>query len=228
MIRWNDVQRVQRRGQPGRVVIAPGAISWQGLAGGVAPSAPSWLPTTRAIPSHRVKIGGGELGTRQTLEAMSKLALEASRDPQWIDHARSVVSGLPNKAYRQEAQAIFDHVKRTVRYVHDPIGMETITDPRWLMFVTGAGDCDDHSALVAALGLSVGLGAAFRTVAVDCGDKDPKTCPWVHVYPLLGIPRGNVVEWVAADTTQPGGYLGWEPQDRIKRVATWLIASPAE
>lgn len=225
MIPWRDVQRVQHR----EVVIAPGAISFQRPASLPAPpasGAPSNVP--RLIPSRRLKIAGGELGTRETLEAMTALAVEASRDPQLIDHARALVSGLPNKAYKDEAELVYEHVRNTVRYVHDPIGLETITDPRWLMFVIGAGDCDDHSTLVAALALALGLGAAFRTVAADCENPDPKTCPWVHVYPVLGIPRGNAVEWVAADTTQLGGYFGWEPpRDRIKRVATWVIAGPA-
>lgn len=566
VIPWRDVQRVQHR----EVVIAPGAISFQRPASLPAPpvsGAPSNVP--RVIPSRRLKIAGGELGTRETLEAMTALAVEASRDPQLIDHARALVSGLPNKAYKDEAERVYEHVRNTVRYVHDPIGLETITDPRWLMFVIGAGDCfvrgtkvlkreghglvpieslrtgdeiwgrdrwsrvervwskgqlatwvvrlnngsnmrltpdhkvwvarcphdhqnrtksrpcscrmdkrelvvmhvsdlrpgmalvqpdgvdygtgemdpdrayveglyvsdgwcegsrfhisgrdgfpkeqqkreverictslgiatsmhekhisvfdrdwsermasmgkhatakrllslnlaketadrltdgvladagknhrggltfsttsrelmlqvrvllkqrgitcgtahvidhgglgtnpiwrlyvrgwsggesvrgkswsrsnmpsgdcrtprkllrvrevipdglvlpcvdiqtddknvwlpeadwtvhncDDHSTLVAALALALGLGAAFRTVAADCENPDPKTCPWVHVYPVLGIPRGNAVEWVAADTTQLGGYFGWEPpRDRIKRVATWVIAGPA-
>ena len=182
------------------------------------------------IPIQRWRLtGNNDQQTAQTLEIMGRLAVEASRDPHMIDWARSLVADLPNKAYEDEAARIFDHVKATVRYVHDPAGQETVTDPRWLLWVIGSGDCDDHSGPVAALGLALGMGAAFRTVATTC-ETDPRTgvvtCPWAHVYAVLGIPRGNVVEWIPADTAE-GSALGWEPPaDRVRRSRTWMLANP--
>lgn len=189
--------------------------------------ASSRLPAQQGLPSHRVTIGDGSYGTRQTLEAMAKLSLEASRDPQFFDYVRALVQGHANKNYEGEAGTIYDHVVETVRYSLDPMGLELIADPRWTQFVFGNGDCDDHATLVAAMALALGHRAAFRTVAIDCSpiDRDPKTgeCPWVHVYALIGIQKGNAVEWHAADTTQPGGYLGWEPVVGVSKVGTWVV-----
>lgn len=90
-------------------------------------------------------------------------------------------------------------------------------------------NCDGHATLVAALGMALGMGAAFRTVATTC-ETDPRTgkrtCPWAHVYTMLGIPRGGAVEWVAADTAE-GSSLGWEPpKNKISRERTWIVAQP--
>lgn len=185
----------------------------------------SSLPQVPGLPSMRIRIGDGDYGTKQTLENMGKLAVEASRDPRWIDYARSVISGLPNKDYEGEAQRFFDHVVTTIRYTKDPTGMELIQDPRWTQFVWGQGDCDDHATMLAALALSVGLGAAFRTVGVDVQGIPPEQSPWSHVYAVVGVPEGNRVSWIGADTTQPGGYLGWEPRN-VARVGTWVISQP--
>jgi transglutaminase-like putative cysteine protease len=178
------------------------------------------------IPIQRWRLNGdNDAVTQQTIELMAKLAVEASRDPAMIDHARQLVRDLPNKAYDLEAERVFDHVKRTVRYVHDPAGMETLSDPRWLLWVFGSGDCDDHATLVAALGMALGMGAAFRTVATRV---DPATgvAPWAHVYAVLGVPKGNAVEWVPADTAE-GSYVGWEPRGNgVRRQRTWVVANP--
>lgn len=184
----------------------------------------------KGLPIQRWRLtGDNDAVTAQTLELMGKLAIEASRDPHMIDHARSLVRGLSNKDYDGEAERIFDHVKATVRYVHDPAGQETLSDPRWLLWVLGSGDCDDHATLIASLGLSLGMGAAFRTVATRC-ERDPQTgrtvCPWAHVYAMLGIPKGGAVEWVAADTAE-GSHLGWEPpKGKVRRERTWIVANP--
>ena len=180
------------------------------------------------VPQARVTIRDGDQGTQDTLEAMGALAVQAAHDPQFVDHARAIVAHLPSKDYLGQARAIFKHVKKTVRYVYDPLALEVLTDPRWLLFVVGSGDCDEHAALIAALGMAVGLGGAFRTVGLKDDQTDPtKPPPWSHVYALLGVPKGQDVEWLAADTTQKESYLGWEPEARVERKGTWMIAPPA-
>jgi len=160
---------------------------------------------------------------------MGRLAVAAAHDPEFIDHARALVADLPPKAYEEEARRIFDHVKSVVRYVHDPAGLEMTSDPRDLLFVLGQGDCDDASCVIAALGMALGMGAAFRTVSTECevNAAGQRECPWRHVYAVLGVPRGSQVDWIPADTAE-GSYLGWEPQGRsISRVRTWVVANPS-
>lgn len=214
---------------PVRVVVAPPA-QLLGLSGAAPGADPRLTGIQSKIPIRRWRLeGDNDAVTAQTLEIMSRLAVEASRDPAMIDHARSVVAGVARKDYEGEAARVFDHVKATVRYVHDPAGQETLVEPRWLLWVVGSEDCDGHAALVAALGLALGMGAAFCTVATTT-ERDPRTglvtSPWAHVYALLGVPKGNAVDWVAADTAE-GSYLGWEPPaEKVVRKRGWIVANP--
>lgn len=196
--------------------------------GALPPAQPLRMLSGGAIPSSRATIRTGDSGTVDTLKKMGELAVAAAHDPEFVDYARALVRDLPSKAYAAEARRVFDHVRATVRYVHDPAGLENTADPRWLQFLIGSGDCDDHSVFIAALGMALGMGAAFRTVSTDCEITNGKReCPWRHVYAVLGVPSGNQVEWVPADTAE-GSYFGWEPSGRsISRVRTWVIAQPS-
>lgn len=85
-------------------------------------------------------------------------------------------------------------------------------------------NCDDQSMLVACLALCLGHGAAFKTVKVD-PDRPEE---YSHVYPLIGIRnKSNKPVWLAADTTQKGVDLGWEPPpERVLGSKTWILAEP--
>lgn len=92
-------------------------------------------------PSKVLTIPDGVKGTEDTIKEMRRLAREASVDPKFVQFCRSLVAGLPSKAYYDEAVRIFDFVKAHVRYVLDPRGSEYVQDPRWVLFVDGQGDC---------------------------------------------------------------------------------------
>jgi hypothetical protein len=85
-------------------------------------------------------------------------------------------------------------------------------------------NCDDQSMLVACLALCLGHGAAFKTVKVD-PDRPEE---YSHVYPLIGVrDKRNKPIWLAADTTQKGVELGWEPPpERVLGSKTWILAEP--
>lgn len=106
------------------------------------------------LPTNVREIPGGTAGTAATIAEMQRLAREASTDPHWVSWCRTVVSDLPSKDYEAEARRIYDVVKKNVRYVLDPRGLELVQDPRYIMFVDGSGDCfaegtlllkDDHT-----------------------------------------------------------------------------------
>lgn len=306
------------------------------------------------LPTNVREIPGGTAGTAATIAEMQRLAREASTDPHWVSWCRTVVSDLPSKDYEAEARRIYDVVKKNVRYVLDPRGLELVQDPRYIMFVDGSGDCfaegtlllkddhtfvcvskikegdkiwgrdkwttvtktwnkgylptwkitlnngssvrltpdhkvwvgdevkkvceiadetlvspvedpiwdrprqplhieeidkdnlvvpcydlatedqqiylpeadwvvhncDEHSTLIAAMALSLGHEAAFKTIAAD-PDRPEE---FSHVYPLIGIQKGAETWWYSADTTQPGGYFGWEPpKEAVLKEKVWPV-----
>lgn len=174
--------------------------------------------TVQEIPS-------GEAGTRATLQEMARLALQDGHHPEVISLARAAVRGVPNKDYLAEADRIFGLVRRSVRYVQDPLGLEHVQRPLHLLFVEGQGDCDDHATAIGALATALGHGFAFATVAADAR-RDPSE-GWSHVYPLIGLRKRGLTSWVGADTTQAGATLGWEPPARrITAKKVWIVREP--
>lgn len=155
------------------------------------------------------QIGTGSRGTVETLRVMAQLARDGARDPRVVSVARAIVRDLPSKDRPGELRALFGYVKKHVRYVQDPHGLEWVQTPFRTLLVDGGGDCDDHATLVVALALALGHAGAFRVVRADRAHPGEFT----HVYPLVGYRRGDKTLWWAADTTQRESVLGWEPPE---------------
>lgn len=181
---------------------------------------PTPLGTVKTQTSQVKEIPDGYKGTAATIKEMKRLAQAASLDPKFVLWCRSIVADLQGKDYYGEAKRIYDVVKRHVRYVLDPRGMEMVQDPRHVLFVDGSEDCDGHSTTVAAIALSLGHEAAFKTIAADATRPDE----FSHVYAMIGIQKGANTEWWAADTTQRSGHFGWQPPAHmVKRSQTWPV-----
>ena len=89
------------------------------------------------------------------------------------------------------------------------MGVETVQSPTVTLSL-GAGDCDDHSGLVAGLAMAVGIPARLRVI----GYTDDHL---VHIFPELFV-NGR---WYAADTTEPQRGFGWRPKRLpVERVYT--------
>lgn len=149
----------------------------------------------------------GKAGTDQTVAAMREFALAGAHNPAIVHLAREIVRGVGSHDYEGEVARVHAWVQEHVRYTQDPRGQEWVQTPSITAWVLGQGDCDDHAVLVAALGMALGHGAAFRVVATDPSRPTEAS----HVYALVGIrsrTRGPV--WIACDTTQPEP-VGWEP-----------------
>ena len=87
------------------------------------------------------QIPDGVLGTKATIQRMAQLAKEASHDIKFVSWWRTQTSDLPSKDYKAEAQRIFDIVKKYVRYVRDPQGLEVLQAPSSVLWRDGSGDC---------------------------------------------------------------------------------------
>jgi len=152
-------------------------------------------------------IAQGELGTDQTVNIIAHLVSASLRKPnirllaiQILDRA-----GVPNKNDQQAAFALYSWVKARIRYVRDPIDVDTVQQPDITLQVK-AGDCDDHVALFSALAQSIGLPVRY---VVGGASRDTFAHIWSEV-----LVSGN---WISADTTisQPFGYV---PQLPVKKI----------
>lgn len=115
-------------------------------------------------------VGDGLKGNLETIKFMKEVARLRSRHPLLRKLALNIVHHyqVPSNNYAEEALAIGDYVKRKVRYVRDPEGVEYLQDPldliKHLQEGTAQGDCDDMSLLIASLLLSIGHLPFFRAV----------------------------------------------------------------
>lgn len=115
----------------------------------------------------------------------------------------AVTQGCRARDDRCELDAIYEFVKRNVRYTGDITYKDTFQSA-YRTLQMGGGDCDDHSVLNAVLAMENGFQAMFR-ITSNTG------ATWDHIYCLAGLPKNNPSRWIAIDTTLPGGRLGTNP-----------------
>ncbi len=136
----------------------------------------------------------------QTLQRMRRLVNVSLADPLVIETARGIVegAGLQGRDETGKYLAIRDWLDEHLSFLPDPLGVELLSTPRYMLtrirqaqYVSG--DCDDAAILGAALGKAVGLRAKFRAL----GFVSPRR-PFQHVYTLLLV-HGR---WANLDTTR--------------------------
>ncbi|MGE0294704.1 MAG: transglutaminase family protein [Hyphomonadaceae bacterium] len=154
-------------------------------------------PTTAQLSN----LPEGKAGTVATLRIMRDLARAAIRDPQQKIRlaALNIIGQLPARQWSSEVAALHRFVRDDIRYVRDPVGVESVATPDKTLEI-GQGDCDDKSVLLAALLESVGHPARFRAIGLNGG-------PFSHV--LVQTKIGP--QWVNAETIIPV-ELGWTPK----------------
>lgn len=163
------------------------------------------------MKARRLTLPPGSLGTGRTIDLMAKAAMGeyGAQSPKIRSLAIKIVrdAGAPAKDKRAEVSAIHDYVQSHLRYISDPLWMETVTYPETLAFEQSDGDCDDFAVLEAALLGAIGVRTRFVTVA-------PKPGPMSHVYLQAmilnddGTGSGALPTWVSLDpiVNKP---MGW-------------------
>lgn len=154
-------------------------------------------------------IDQGERGTDQTVAELIDLVKESESRPHVRVLAINVLreADVPGMDEPATARALFDWVRGHVRFYSDPLEVETVQAPEVTAFDLRAGDCDDHSALMAALARSVGIEARFVVI----GDSPSR---FSHIYPEVRIDG----RWIAVDTTG-GAEFGQKPPDiGVKKI----------
>lgn len=150
----------------------------------------------------RWKIGHGDSAITKTILHMQLLVLgsEGVGHPlvrvAAIDAARGAVKNV------NEIETVLSWMKQHIEFRGEHA--ETLQSPV-VTLQLGAGDCDDHSVLMAAILKSLGYNVQFKTVATQRLAPDQ----FSHVYVIVKDKRTG--QWRALDSTVPGSFAGWEP-----------------
>ena len=148
------------------------------------------------------------------VKLLQELVMKSVQDPEMRKLALQITKSCPARDGECEAHAIYDWVRRNIRYTGDvgaikiPGGkVEGIdlfqTAGRTVEF--GGGDCDDHSVLNATLLALNGINPKFRiTGSRGYGDT------WSHIYAMAGLPKLSPTKLFALDTTLPGDRWNFE------------------
>ena len=180
---------------------------------------------------HRKGMNGEDLkATYEDLESLDDrvdrlrdLARKGMKDEAIRQKALSVLSEkcgdgwcVREKDYWGEVQAIFNEVRRSARYVRDPLGMDAFQAPIRTLEWKG-GDCDCLSTFLASLLLSVGYPVHFRVI------QTKQSAEWDHIYCLAGFPPQNPTTWVALDASvnEPAGWQA--PEEIVKRYRDFEV-----
>lgn len=131
------------------------------------------------------QIPRGDAGTAVTLRKMASLVNQSIAKPVVRGTAVNIVRSVVPRDRRGQVQAIRQFLAERVQFVRDPVGVELLHAPDFLLRDVAtryyaSADCDDVAMLGAALGKSVGLRARFIAVAF----YDP-VAPYSHVWAEL-------------------------------------------
>lgn len=140
---------------------------------------PGWMPGD-----------GGKLSAAKTLREMAKNIKHDAASPEVWETSRSIVAQVPERDQPLQAKTIRRWCKARFRYVADPVNIDLLASPRYLLnqikkhgYVQG--DCDDAAALTASLLQGVGIVATLEAVAFIRPDA-----PFTHVF-TIAHPRGG-------------------------------------
>jgi len=169
------------------------------------------LASRYVVPRIRIlRVPKGPRGTLATAAIIGRIVQDGAKDFYVRQKAIEIFRqyGVPAKDRLGEVCALFDFVKRNIRYTRDIFRVELLHSPRRMLELR-AGDCDDMTILLGALLLSTGHPVRL----VLAGFKPNRPHAYTHIYLEVNV-RGR---WLAADATMDRP-LGWAPPAIWKRI----------
>lgn len=157
----------------------------------------------------------GDPGVEQTIRQMRRLIQQGKQDPKVHELAAQILRKANVAAYdwEGEARAIFEAVRRNLRFTRDVDGNETLHGAADIIRL-GIGDCDDHTVLICSLLKTIGCDCRIVTIATDPGGE------FSHVYPEAEI-NGR---WIALDAARRHPAFGKSPEN-YTRKRVWCVDS---
>jgi hypothetical protein len=156
------------------------------------------------IPRIRiVRVPKGRQGTLVTARLIAQMIRAGAKDFYVRQKAIQIF-----RAYRVhpkdrfgEVGALFDFVRRNIRYTRDIFRVELLHSARRMLELR-AGDCDDMTILLGSM--LVATGHPVRLILA--GFRRDKPHAYSHIYPEVNV-RGR---WIAIDATVDHP-MGWAP-----------------
>jgi transglutaminase-like putative cysteine protease len=157
-----------------------------------------------------LRIPKGAAGTLVTAALIARLVRQGAKDFYVRQKAIEILraAGVRPKDRFGEVCALFDWVRRNIRYTRDIFRVELLHTARRMLELQ-AGDCDDMTILLGALLTSVGHPVRL----VLAGFRADRPHVYSHVYPEVQV-KGR---WMAIDPTV-SRPMGWAPPALWKRV----------
>jgi transglutaminase-like putative cysteine protease len=169
------------------------------------------LSSRFVVPRIRiVRVPRGKKGTAATAKIIGRLIEDGARDFYVRQRAIEIFRayGVRAKDRMGEVCALFDFVKRNVRYTRDIFRVELLHSARRMLELR-AGDCDDMTILLGAMLLATGHPVRL----VLAGFKPDRPHAYSHIYPEVNV----LNRWIAIDATVDKP-IGWAPPVLWKRI----------
>lgn len=185
---------------------------------------------TKKLPHHNLgnlskrnnrPLANGARGNLKTVDYMIKIARKVSGHPEVRQLAENILSYYNTKDmyYLDESIAIGDYVKKFVRYVRDPNGIEMLTDPLTMIDKLkrneAKGDCDDMALLIATLLLSIGVQPYYAIVKYNKSSRG-----FNHIYVIVVEKNLNSKKRrrLPIDAIAKDFPIGYEVPSQFKKV----------
>jgi transglutaminase-like putative cysteine protease len=169
------------------------------------------LSSRYVVPRIRVlRVPRGTKGTLRTAKIIAKLVQDGAKDFYVRQKAIEIFRTYDVKAKNRmgEVCALFDFVKRNIRYTRDIFRVELLHSARRMLELR-AGDCDDMTILLGAMLLSTGHPVRL----VLAGFRPNRPHAYSHIYPEVNV----LGRWIAIDATMDKP-IGWAPPALWKRI----------
>jgi hypothetical protein len=153
-----------------------------------------------------LELSEGQAGTAETVQQMCRLIEESSRDPEINGLAIRIVRAarVPEFDFDGERRAIYQWIRRSIRFFADIEGKETLRTARRTV-EQGGGDCDCQTILALSLLKTIGHRTRIVTIATNPAAPDL----YSHVFGEVRDERGR---WTPLDTARKKGGYGAGPR----------------
>jgi transglutaminase-like putative cysteine protease len=169
------------------------------------------LSSRHVVPRIQIlRVPKGTQGTLATAGIISRLIQDGAKDFYVRQKAIEIFRayGVRPKNRLGEVCALFDFVRRNIRYTRDIFRVELLHSARRMLELR-AGDCDDMTILLGSMLISTGHPVRL----VLAGFRRNKPHCYTHIYPEVRVGH----RWVAIDATVDKP-MGWAPPALWKRI----------
>jgi len=148
---------------------------------------PEWQIAKQSLPSvNNVALPYGVYGNESTIRVMRGEAHKYKGHPAIRGLALKILSyySIPSQNHLEEAAAIGAYVQEKIEYAKDPVGIEQLHSPLYMLEQIqrgeSRGDCDDMSLMIATLLLSIGIQPYYRAIRYRT-----TAGPYNHIYVVV-------------------------------------------